>query len=393
MKKTIRDYDLNGKKVIIRCDFNVPIKDGKIVDDNRIVQSLKTIKYAIDNNAKVILFSHLGKVKTEEDKQTKSLEIVSDRLSELLNKKVIFVNETRGKLLEKSVSELNDGDVLLVQNTRFEDYPNKLESGNDEELSKYWASLGELFINDAFATSHRSHASNVGISKFLPSGIGFLVEEEIRNLKVLEHPKKPYIVILGGAKISDKIEIVSSLVKKADKVLIGGGMAYTFLSSKGLNVGKSIVDAENIGFAKKMLDTYGDKIVLPVDSVVTTVFEDTDNKTVVDFDKMNDDSIALDIGPKTIMLFENELKKAETVFWNGTLGYSEYKNFAEGTGQIFQFITSSKATVILGGGDTVAASKVMGYVDKVSYASTGGGAALEFISGKVLPGIEEIDDN
>ena len=392
MKKTIKDFELNNKTVLIRCDFNVPIKDNKIVDDNRIVESLETIKYAIDKNAKVVLFSHLGKVKSLEDKEKRSLELVSKRLSEVLEKEVIFSNVTRGVELEEKISNMNCGDVLLLQNTRYEDFPEKLESGNDKELGKYWASLGDIFINDAFGTAHRSHASNVGIASNLPSGIGFLIEKELKQLEQLENPNKPYVVILGGAKISDKIEIVSHLVNKADKILIGGGMAFTFLKAKGINIGTSILDEESIAFCKEMLDKFSDKIVLPVDVKVTKKFEDSEDNRVVDISQINNDEMGLDIGPKTIDMFKPEFKESKTLFWNGTLGYSEYENYKEGTVEILGFITSLDSVVILGGGDTVAASKVFGYKEKVTFASTGGGATLEYIGGKTLPGIDCIQD-
>ena len=392
MKKTIRDYDLNNKKVIIRCDFNVPIKDNKITDDNRIVESLKTITYALENNAKVILMSHLSKVKTEEDKVKNSLKIVSDRLSELLNKKVNFISDTRGEHLENAISIMQPGDIILIENTRFEDLDGKKESTNDIELGKYWSSLGDIFINDAFGTSHRSHASNVGIASNMPSGIGFLIEKELDNLNLLNNPSRPYCVILGGAKISDKIEIVSSLVEKADKILIGGGMAYTFFKSQGINIGKSISDDESLDFAKRMLEQYSEKIILPVDSKVTKIFEDTSSSRFIDNYEFDDDDIALDIGPLTIEKFKKELSTAKTIFWNGTLGYSEFSNFKEGTETILNFITSLDAVTVLGGGDTVAAANKFGYKNKVSYASTGGGATLEYISKKMLPAIEIITE-
>lgn len=394
MKKTIRDFDLNNKKVLIRCDFNVPIKEGKIVDDNRIVESLETINYAINKNAKVILFSHLGKVKEEKDKESKSLKIVAERLSALLNKSVVFVPFTRGPELEAAIDKMDPKDVLLIENTRFEDLNGKKESKNDFELGQYWASLGDIFINDAFGTAHRSHASNVGIASNIPSGIGFLIEKELKELSILDQPNRPYVVILGGAKISDKIEVVSSLVKKADKILIGGGMAYTFLKSKGIEIGSSIVDLDSLEFARKILDDYSNKIVLSIDAKVTKEFSNNSNYKVVGINEMENDDNGLDIGPKTIELFKSELKTAKTIFWNGTLGYSEFSNYADGTKEILQFITSNdvNATVILGGGDTVAASKVFGYKDKVTYASTGGGATLEYISGKNLPGIDIINN-
>ena len=392
MKKTIRDFDLDNKKVIIRCDFNVPIKDNVIVDNNRIVESLETVKYAINNNAKVILMSHLGKIKSEEDKLKNSLEIVKDELSKLLDKEVIFSHCLNGEELESKIDNMKIGDVLLIENTRFEDCPNRLESGNDKELGKYWASLGDIFINDAFGTCHRKHASNVGVATYLPSGIGFLIEKEINSLSKLSNPQRPYVVILGGSKISDKIEMVSHLVDVADKILIGGGMAYTFLSAKGYNIGKSICDYESIDFASSMIEKYSEKIILPIDSRTTKEFSDNSSfEDKINEDFLNDD-IGLDIGGKTISMFKEELKNAKTIFWNGTLGYSEYKNYSDGTRNILDFISNIDCYTVLGGGDTVAASKVFGYKDKISYASTGGGATLEYITKGELPGIEIIDD-
>lgn len=392
MKKTIRDFDLTGKRVLIRCDFNVPMQDGKITDDNRIVQSLETINYAINKKAKVILLSHLGKVKSESDKKKNSLRVVGERLSELLNKNVIFINDTRGLEVEAAINNMHDGEVILLENTRWEDYPEKLESKNDDNLGKYWAKLGDIYINDAFGTAHRSHASNVGISKYLPSGIGFLIEKELKELSVLNNPSRPYVVILGGAKISDKIEIISAFVEKADKILIGGGMAFTFLKAKGYEVGKSLVDIDNLNFALDMINNYDEKIILPIDIRATKEFTDTNHNRITSIDSIKEDEMGLDIGPDSINLFMENLKNAKTIFWNGTLGYSEYVNYCEGTKNILKFISSLDATVILGGGDTVAASKIFGYKDKVSYASTGGGATLEYIAGKTLPGLEAIDN-
>ena len=392
MKKSIRDFDLNNKKILIRCDFNVPIKDGVITDDNRIKESLETINYAIDNNAKVILFSHLGKVKSEEDKVKNSLHVVSKRLSELLGKEVLFIDDTRGIILENAIANMKEKDVILVQNTRYEDFPNKLESNNDKELSMYWASLGDIFINDAFGTIHRSHASNVGISSFLPSGIGFLIERELNNLSMLDEPERPYMVLMGGSKIGDKIEIISSLVEKADKILVGGGMANTFVKAEGFEIGNSVFDEDSVDFAKEILDRYDSKIILPLDFKVTNEFSDNDKYKYQEKNSIDKDGIALDIGPKTIKMFKDILSNSKTIFWNGTLGYSEFKNYSNGTSEILDYITSIPATTILGGGDTVAASSILGYKEKVSYASTGGGATLEYISGKKLPGLDAIED-
>lgn len=392
MKKTIRDYDLNNKKVIIRCDFNVPIKDGVITDDNRIVQSLTTIKYALDNNAKLILMSHLGRIKEEADKAKNSLQLVAKRLSELLGKEVKFCPVTEGKELEDMVNSLNAGDVMLMENTRFQDVPGKRESGNDPELGKYWASLGELFINDAFGTAHRSHASNVGISSYLPSGLGFLVEKEVNALSTLVNPEHPFVVVLGGSKVSDKIGVIKNLVTKADKILIGGGMAYTFLKAKGVNVGKSIVDEENIEFCKEMLSKYPDKLVLPIDNVVSTEFSnDTPNRSVK-VEEIMENEMGLDIGPLTIELFTEVLDTAKVVFWNGPLGVYEFSKYTVGTKRVLEKLTTLNATTVLGGGDIVAAASTLGYKDKVTHASTGGGVTLEFMEGKELPGVASISE-
>lgn len=392
MKKTIRDYDLNNKKVIIRCDFNVPIKDGKIIDDNRIVQSLTTINYAIEHNAKLILMSHLGRIKEEEDKASNSLKLVAVRLSELLGKEVKFSPVTHGPELENLVNSLNPGDILLMENTRYEDVPGKKESGNDPELGAYWASLGEIFINDAFGTAHRAHASNVGIASHLPSGLGFLVEKEVNALSVLVEPEHPFVVILGGSKVSDKIGVIENLVKKADKIMIGGGMAYTFLKAKGIDIGKSILDEESIDFCKKVLSEHGDKIVLPVDNVVTKEFSDEVPFRTIGMGEFLPDEMGMDIGPKTVELFSSVLDTAKIVFWNGPLGVYEFSHFTVGTESVLKKLVEIPATTILGGGDIVAASSKLGYKDKVSHASTGGGVTLEFMEGKELPGVVSISE-
>lgn len=392
MKKTIRDYDLNNKKVIIRVDFNVPIKDGIITDDNRIKESLKTINYAIDNNAKVILMSHLGRIKEESDKDNNSLEIVSKRLSELLNKEVIFINKTRGEELENAINNLKPKEVLLMENTRFEDLDGNKESGNDIELGKYWASLGDIFINDAFGTCHRSHASNVGIASNIENGIGFLVEKEINNLGVLNNPVRPFTVILGGAKVSDKIKVIENLVNKADYILIGGGMAYTFLRASGLPIGKSLLDSENIEFAKSMLFKYPDKIILPVDSVNGKDISHGTEVSECFISDMKDDMIGLDIGHTTIKIFKQYLSDSKTIIWNGPVGYTEIEEFSNGTKELCEILKNLDATKIIGGGDTAAAIINLGYKDYMTHISTGGGASLEFLEGKTLPGIEIISD-
>lgn len=390
MKKTIRDYDLEGKKVIIRCDFNVPIKDGQIIDDNRIVMALDTINYAINHGAKVILMSHLGRIKEEEDKIKNSLRLVSIRLSELLNKEVLFIPQTRGKTLEEAINSLQNGDVLLMENTRFEDVPGKKESGNDIELGKYWASLGDIFINDAFGTAHRSHASNVGIATYLPSGLGFLVENEMNNLSILNNPEHPFVVILGGSKVADKIGIIENLVTKADKIIIGGGMAYTFLKAEGYSIGKSILDSESIDFCKNVLAKYPDKIVLPVDNIVVKEFSnDVPNKTIK-INEFMDDDIGMDIGMESVQLFLSTLENAKVIFWNGPLGVYELSKYSVGTQKVLEKIVKLNAKTVLGGGDIVAAASKLGYKDKVTHASTGGGVTLEFMEGKELPGVVSI---
>lgn len=393
MKKTIRDYDLSGKKVIIRVDFNVPIKDGKITDDNRIKASLETINYAISNNAKVILMSHLGRIKTEEDKIKNTLEPVALRLSELLDKEIIFVDETRGKILEDAISELKPGEILLMENTRFEDLNNKAESSNSEELGKYWASLGDIYINDAFGTSHRSHASNVGIASNLPNGIGFLIEKEIKEIEqTIKNPQRPFTVILGGSKVKDKIGVIENLVNIADYILIGGAMAYTFLKASGIEIGSSLLDEESIDFCKNILKKYSDKIILPIDSVNALEISDEVPPRECFINEIKENEIGLDIGYNTVKLFKQYLQKSKTIIWNGPLGYFEIKNFSNGTKKICEVLKDIDAKKIVGGGDTGAAIIEFGYKDSVSFISTGGGASLEMLEGKKLPGIEIIED-
>lgn len=391
MKKTIRDYDLNNKKVIIRVDFNVPMKDGVILDDTRIRESLPTIKYALMNNAKVILMSHLGRIKTEKDKENLSLKNVCKRLSQLLNKEVIFVPFTRGLELEKSIENMKQGDIILMENTRFEDLNGNLESGNDSNLGKYWANLGDMFINDAFGTCHRSHASNVGIASNIPSGIGFLVEKEIKNLSVvLDNPNKPFTVIMGGAKISDKVPIIDALAKKADNILIGGAMAFTFLLATGLNVGSSLVDENSISIALDLLKKYENKIILPIDAVVSDSINGKGIEKFVSDIKSND--IGLDIGSKTVEIFGEYLIESKTILWNGPVGYVENSEFQGGTRGLCEILKNLDACKIVGGGDSASAIINLGYKDYMTHISTGGGASLEFIEGKQLPGIVVIND-
>ena len=392
MKKTIKDYNLDGKKVIIRVDFNVPIKDGVIQDDNRIKQSLETINYALDNNAKIILLSHLGRVKEESDKEKNTLEPVALRLSELLDKEIIFVTETRGKLLEDEINNMKNKDIILVENTRFEDLNGKLESGNDEELGKYWASLGDIFINDAFGTCHRAHASNVGIAKHLPNGVGFLVEKELKIIgNAIENPKRPFTVILGGSKVSDKIGVIENLVKIADNILIGGGMAFTFLKSQNIEIGKSLLDEENIDFCKNILKQNEGKIILPIDVVTSTNVDKTENKKECSVYDIKENDIGLDIGKETVDVFKEILDKSNTIIWNGPVGKFEMEDYSNGTKELCEIIKDKEITII-GGGDTASAVINLGYKDAFTHISTGGGASLEMLEGKVLPGIDIIEE-
>lgn len=394
-KLTVSDLnDLKGKKVLIRVDFNVPLKDGKIGDDNRMVAALPTIKYVTEHGGKAILFSHLGRVKKEEDKKELTLRPVAQHLAELLDKRVTFVPVTRGPQLEEAIDKLSDGDVLLVENTRFEDLDGKKESGNDPELGKYWASLGDVYINDAFGTAHRSHASNVGIASNMDqAAAGFLLEKEIKFLgNAVDDPKHPFVAILGGAKVSDKIGVIDHLLSKADKVIIGGGMTYTFYAAKGIKIGNSLVEEDKIDLAKQIIDKAGDKLVLPIDNVVAPEFKNDAPSEVAEGD-IPEGQMALDIGPKSIELFKDTLKDAQTVVWNGPMGVFEMSNFAKGTLEVGKFLgTLTDASTIVGGGDSTAAVKELGVGDKLSHISTGGGASLEYLEGKELPGIAAVSN-
>lgn len=392
MIKTIKDFDIKDKKVLIRCDFNVPIKDGKIVDDNRIVSSLPTIEYALEEGAKVILLSHLGRVKEEADLKKNDLKVVSSRLSELLGKEVEFVNSTRGNELESAINSMNNGDVVLIQNTRYEDLNGKKESSNDVELGKYWASLGDVFINDAFGTIHRAHASNVGLATYLPSGVGFLVEKELNALKTLDNPERPYVVILGGSKVSDKIGVIDNLVTKADYILIGGGMAFTFLKAAGYDIGKSLLEEEKLDYCKDILSKYREKIILPIDVVLSKkVFEEVEVREA-NIKDIGDDEIGVDVGENTVYQFEKYLSDAKVVVWNGPLGVYEVERFRKGTLDILKYLTDNNIKTIIGGGDTAAiVSQDKELKSKLYHVSTGGGATLEYLEGKELPGIKALD--
>lgn len=394
MKKTVKDVALSGKKVLLRADLNVPMKNGEITNDNRIVEALPTIEHIVGEGGKLILFSHLGKVKTEDDLEDKSMRPVADKLSELLKKDVTFVASTRGEELESAIDELNEGDVLMFENTRFEDLDGKKESNNDEELGKYWASLGDIFVNDAFGTAHRTHASNVGIASHLETVSGFLMQKEIEFIGgAVDEPERPFVAILGGAKVSDKIGVIENLLTKADKVLIGGGMMFTFLKAQGHEIGKSLLEEDKLNLAKSLLDKADGKIILPVDAVVATEFDaDAEHKTV-SVDNIPDDMMGLDIGEESVRLFTEELKGAKTVVWNGPMGVFEMENFAKGTIGVCESIAAlSDAKTIIGGGDSAAAAQDLGFADKFSHISTGGGASLEYLEGKVLPGLQAISD-
>ncbi len=392
-KKIVSDLEVAGKKVLVRVDFNVPMKDGAISDDNRIVAALPTLQYLLDKGAKVIAFSHLGKVKKEEDKKGKSLAPVAERLAQLLKKEVKFVAATRGAELESAIDQLQNGEILLFENTRFE----AGETKNAAELGKYWASLGDLFVNDAFGTAHRAHASNVGIAENLETAAGFLMEKEIKYIGgVVDAPKRPLVAILGGAKVSDKIGVIESLIDKADKILIGGGMMFTFLKAMDKEIGKSLLEEDKIELAKGLLDKAkqkGAEIVLPVDVVLAKEFSNDAAHHTASVDEIAPDEMGLDIGEATVKLFGEALSGAQTVVWNGPMGVFEMPNFALGTIGVCKAIAALQgAETIIGGGDSAAAALQLGFADQFSHISTGGGASLEYLEGKALPGIVSIND-
>lgn len=394
-KKTIRDVELKNKVVLMRVDFNVPMAGGVITDDNRIVQALPTIKYALEHDAKLVLFSHLGRIKEEADKAKNTLAPVAKRLSELLGKEVKFVPVTRGAALEEAIKEMKPQDIVMFENTRFEDLEGKKESKNDPELGKYWASLGDLFVNDAFGTAHRAHASNAGIAANMDTVVsGFLIEKEINCLsKAVDNPVHPYIAILGGAKVSDKISVIENLLDKADKIIICGAMAYTFYKALGYEVGTSKCELDFVDYAKGLLAKAQDKIILPIDTVVAKEFDKDAESKVVDSDKIPADEMGMDIGPKSLEKFAKELEGAKTVVWNGPAGVFEFPKFAKGTNGICELLANLKgATTIIGGGDSASAAEKLGYADKFTHVSTGGGASLEYLEGKTLPGIAILND-
>lgn len=394
MKKILKDLDVKGKKVLVRVDFNVPFSkedNTKITDDARIVAALPTIKYLVENNAKVVLMSHLGRPKGEA-KPEFSLAPVAKRLSELLDKDVKFLDSdvVVDDSVKAEVEKLNEGDVALLQNTRYR----KEETKNGEDFAKELASLADLFVNDAFGTSHRAHASNVGVSALLPSALGFLVEKEVDIMgKAITDPDRPFVAILGGAKVSDKIGVIENLLTKVDKILIGGGMAYTFLKTQGIEIGKSLLEEDKLDLAKELLQKAEDnnvELLLPVDFVVSDSFSEDAQATVAD--EIDPELESLDIGPKTIELFIEALKGAKTVVWNGPMGVFEFPQFAKGTYAVAKALADSDATTIIGGGDSALAIELSGYKDQVTHVSTGGGASLELLEGKVLPGIDAVED-
>ncbi len=387
-KKTIEDIDVKGKKVLVRCDFNVPLKDGVITDENRLNGALPTINYLINNGAKVILCSHLGK------DASKSLAPVAKRLSEMLNKEVVFARdeEVVGANARAAVEAMKDGDVVLLENTRCR----KEETKNVEEFSKELASLADIFVNDAFGTAHRAHCSTVGVTEFLDTAVcGYLIQKELKFLgEAVNNPVRPFVAILGGAKVSDKIAVINNLLEKVDTLIIGGGMAYTFLKAQGYEVGSSLVEADRIDYAKEMIEkaaAKGVKFLLPVDHRVATEFKDVE-PVVTEDQNIPAGSMGLDIGPKTEALYADAIKDAKTVIWNGPMGVFEFENFNKGTIAVAKAMADADATTVIGGGDSAAAVNILGFGDKMTHISTGGGASLEFLEGKALPGIEALNN-
>ena len=393
MKKTIRDIDVKGKHVVVRCDFNVPMQDGVITDDNRIVSALPTIRYLIENGAKVVLMSHFGRPKGEARMEF-TLAPVAKRLAELLEREVKFIScpEVVNDEVKQAAAALKDGEVMLLENVRFR----KEETDNEAGFAKELASLGEIFVQDAFGTAHRAHASTAGIADYLPAVSGFLIEKEVKFLgSAVENPERPFVAIMGGAKVGDKIPVIENLLQKVDTLIIGGGMAYTFFKSMGLEIGKSILDTDNIDLAKKLMEkaeAQGVKMLIPVDTVCATEFSNDAETKICDRDAIPADMEGLDIGPKTVELYREALKDAKTVVWNGPMGVFEMPNFAKGTKAIAEILADSDAITIIGGGDSAAAAEQFGLADKMTHISTGGGASLEFLEGKVLPGIAVIED-
>ncbi|MDY6231249.1 phosphoglycerate kinase [Peptostreptococcus anaerobius] len=393
-KKTVEDIEVKGKKCLVRCDFNVPLKDGKITDENRLVGAMPTIKYLVDNGAKVILCSHLGKPKGEA-KPELSLEPVAKRLSEMLGKEVVFAADDNvvGENAKKAVSEMKDGDIVLLQNTRYR----KEETKNEENYSKELASLAEIFVNDAFGTAHRAHCSTVGAGEFLEARVcGYLIQKELDFLgSAVENPKRPFLAILGGAKVSDKLGVINNLLEKVDTLIIGGGMAYTFIKALGHEIGTSLLEEDKIDYAKEMItkaEAKGVKLLLPIDVVYADRFAEDAQPHITEGRDIPSDCMGLDIGPKTVELFTEAVKSSKTIVWNGPMGVFEFENFAKGTKAIAQSMAETDAITIIGGGDSAAAVNQMGFGERMSHISTGGGASLEFLEGKELPGIAALDN-
>lgn len=393
-KKTIEDIDVKGKKVLVRCDFNVPIKDGNITDENRLLGALPTIKYLIDKGAKVILCSHMGKPKGEVKKEL-SLEPVAKRLSELLNSEVKFAADdiVVGENAKKSVSEMKDGEVVLLENTRFR----KEETKNEESFSKELASLADVFVNDAFGTAHRAHCSTVGVTEFVQVSVcGYLIQKELKFLgDTVESPERPFVAILGGAKVSDKINVINNLLDKVDTLIIGGGMAYTFLKAQGYTIGNSLVEEDKLEYSKEMVEKAkgkGVKFMLPVDHVIGAKFDASTEPVTTENENIKEGYMGLDIGPKTANMYADEIKSSKTVIWNGPMGVFEFENFAKGTLEVAKAMANSDAVTVIGGGDSAAAVNQLGFGDEMTHISTGGGASLEFLEGKELPGITALSN-
>lgn len=392
-KKTIEDIQVKGKKVLVRCDFNVPLKDGVITDENRLNGALPTIKYLMENGAKVILCSHLGKAKGPDPKLT--LAPVAKRLSEMLGKEVVFAadDEVVGENARNAVAAMREGDVVLLENTRFR----KEEGKNEENFSKDLASLADVYVNDAFGTAHRAHCSTVGVTQFVDvAACGYLIQKELKFLgDAVEKPARPFVAILGGAKVSDKINVINNLLEKVDTLIIGGGMAYTFLKAQGYTIGSSLVEEDKVEYAKEMMEkakAKGVKLLLPVDNVVGKEFKADTEPVVTEDQNIAEGSMGLDIGPKTARMFADAVKEAKTVIWNGPMGVFEFENFAKGTVEVAKAMAESDATTIIGGGDSAAAVNILGFGDRMTHISTGGGASLEFLEGKELPGIVALND-
>lgn len=393
-KKTIEDIELKGKKALVRCDFNVPLKDGKITDENRLIGAIPTIKYLMEKGAKVILCSHMGKPKGEV-KPELSLAPVAKRLSELLGKEVVFAADDNvvGENAKASVEKMKDGDILLLENTRFR----KEETKNEENFSKELASLADIFVNDAFGTAHRAHCSTVGVTEFLPVSVcGYLIQKELKFLgEAVENPVRPFVAILGGAKVSDKINVINNLLEKVDTLIIGGGMSYTFLKSQGFTIGNSLVEEDKVEYAKEMIEkakAKGVKLLLPIDNVVADKFAADANPIITEDQNIKEGCMGLDIGPKTATIYAEEVKKAKTVIWNGPMGVFEFDNFASGTIEVAKVMAESEATTVIGGGDSAAAVNQLGFGEEMTHISTGGGASLEFLEGIELPGIAALND-